>query len=110
MSTATITRTASGKEAALVQFYRQLAADAAARPVVFAGTVLELAKQTRIGRTTLILMLNGDRTGKHSWKHLLPYLSVPALFHLKLCSAWNIHAEEALAAMLAEQAAATAAA
>lgn len=88
--------TASGKEQALVKFYAQLARDAAARPGVFPGTVTELAARARLGRTTLTLMLNGSRTGRQSWKHVLPHLSVSALFHLKQCSAWNSHAEHAL--------------
>lgn len=95
MTTATITRTASGKEAALVRFYRQLAADAAARPDVFPGTVAELAARAGVGRTTLTLMLNGQRSGRQSWRFVLPLLSIPALFHLKQCSAWNNHVQDA---------------
>jgi hypothetical protein len=94
------TRTASGKPAALVEFYRQLARDAAARPGEFAGTVTELAARARLGRCALVQILNGQRPGRHSWKHLLPELSVEALFHLKQCSAWNGHAQAALHAML----------
>lgn len=89
-------RTASGKEAALVEFYRQLARDAAARPGVFAGTVTELAARSRLGRCALAQILNGRRCGRHSWKHILPELSLEALFHLKQCSAWNMHAADAL--------------
>lgn len=92
--------TASGKERALVEFYAQLGRDAAARPAVFAGTVTDLAGQARIGRTTLTLMLNGARSGRQSWKHVLPHLSVEALFRLKQCSAWNTHAERALEWMI----------
>lgn len=87
MSAPTLVRTASGKEAALVAFYRQLARDGL--------TVTRLAAAARISRTTLTLMFNGARTGKQSWKHVLPRLSADAVFHLKQCSAWNIHAARA---------------
>lgn len=81
--------TPSGKEAALVDFYAQLRRDGL--------TVCELARRARVGRTALTLILNGHRSGRHTWKHLLPQLSEAALSQLKQCSAWNTHAEEALA-------------
>jgi len=89
MTTPTLKRTASGKEQALVDFYRQLARDG--------FTVSRLADHVRIGRTTLSQMFHGKYTGRNSWKHVVPYLSDAALFHLRHCSAWNSHAEEALA-------------
>lgn len=87
IATAPMQRTASGKEAALVEFYRQLSLDG--------YTVTELADFAKIGRTTLTLMFNGTRTGRQSWKHVIPLLSNEALFRLKQCSAWNHYAEAA---------------
>ena len=55
-----------------------------------------------IGRTTLELMLNGHQSGRQSWKHVLPVLSVSALFRLKQCSAWNMHADRALEQLIKE--------
>lgn len=80
-----MTLTASGKEAALVAFYGQLRRDGL--------TVTDLAVLSKVGRTTLTLMLNGERSGRQSWKHVIPLLSNEALFRLKQCSAWNDHAE-----------------
>jgi len=84
-----IIRTASGKEAALVAFYQQLGRDGM--------TVGDLAAYARISRPQLTLMFNGHRTGRQSWKHVIPLLSKEALFRLKQCSAWNNFAEEAQA-------------
>jgi hypothetical protein len=92
-------RTATGKEQALVDFYAQLARDAAVRPDVFAGTVTELARQAKVGRAYLSRLFNCDVTGRNTWKHVLPLLSVEALFHLKQCSAWNSHATAELCAL-----------
>jgi hypothetical protein len=89
-------RTATGKEQALVDFYAQMARDAAARPEVFAGTVTGLARQANVGRAYLSRLFNCDVTGRNTWKHILPHLSVEALFHLKQCSAWNTHADAEL--------------
>lgn len=83
-----LTRSASGKEQALVNFHRQLRRDGL--------TVSSLAKRAFVGRTQLTLMLNGTRSGRQSWKHVIPCLSDAALFHLKQCSAWNNYAAEAL--------------
>lgn len=94
-------RTATGKEQALVDFYAQLSRDATARPGVFAGTVTDLARQAKVGRAYLSRVFTRDVTGKNTWKHVLPLLSVEALFHLKQCSAWNGHAALALANLLA---------
>lgn len=88
-------RTASGKEAALVAFYRQIRRDGL--------TVGDLARLANIGRTTLTLMLNGARTGRQSWKHVIPLLSNEALFHLKQCSAWNNYAATAASEMEASK-------
>lgn len=81
-------RTATGKEAALVAFYEQLSRDGM--------TVTDLSDRARVGRTNLTLLLNGRRSGKHTWKHVLPLLSKKALFLLKQCSAWNTTAEKEL--------------
>lgn len=88
--------TATGKEQALVDFYAQISRDASARPGVFVGTATELAARARIGRAYLSRLLNGNVTGKNTWKHLLPLLSIEALFRLKQCSAWNKYAEAEL--------------
>lgn len=85
--TATLERTASGKEAALVEFQRQLRRDGM--------TVSDLAALSRVGRTTLTLMLNGSQSGRQTWKHVIPLLSNEALFRLKQCSAWNNYAAAA---------------
>lgn len=88
--------TATGKEQALVDFYAQLRRDAEARPGIYPRNATELAAWARVGRAYLVRVLNGGTTGANTWKHVLPLLSVEALFHLKQCSAWNIHAERAL--------------
>ena len=84
----TVQRTASGKEQALVDFYRQLLRDGL--------TVSELARRARVGRAALVEIFNGRRPGRHTWKHVLPVLSPEALSLLKLCSAWNDCAAVAL--------------
>lgn len=94
--------TATGKEQALVDFYAQLRRDAEARPGVFPRNASELAARAKVGRAYLARVLNCDTTGANTWKHVLPLLSVEALFHLKQCSAWNIYAERALAALVRE--------
>lgn len=76
--------TATGKELALVKFYEQLARDGL--------TVTMLAEKARVGRASLTEIFNGRRTGKNTWKHILPLLSSEALSQLELCSAWNEHA------------------
>lgn len=81
-----MTRTASGKEQALVDFYAQLARDGM--------TVSGLAKKARVGRAALTEVLNARRGGKHTWKHVIPLLSPTALSLLKQCSAWNKYAAE----------------
>ncbi len=83
------TLTASGKSEALVAFYRQLDRDG--------DTVTSLAARARVGRAALTEILNGRRSGAHTWKHVLPLLSPEALSLLKQCSAWNNHAERAIA-------------
>lgn len=83
-----ILRTATGKEQALVDFYRQLERDG--------SNITDLAARARVGRCALTEIFNGRRPGKHTWKHVVPLLSPDALFLLKQCSAWNIHAEQAL--------------
>lgn len=85
--TETMQRTASGKEAALVAFYEQLARDGL--------TVGDLAALARVGRCHLVQMLNAQRTGRQTWKHVIPLLSNAAVFHLKQCSAWNNFAAKA---------------
>jgi hypothetical protein len=94
-------RTATGKELALQKFYDQLAADAAARPDVYPGTATELARRAKVGRAYLSRVFTCDVSGKNTWKHVLPHLSVNALFQLKQCSAWNGYAALALADLLA---------
>ena len=90
----TIARTASGKELALVEFYRQLRSDG-----IPSATVL--AQRAGVGRAHLARLLGGGsagrQTGRYTWKHVLPVLSPAALCALKQCSAWNIHAERELA-------------
>ncbi len=99
-------RSASGKEQALVDFYAQIARDAAARPEAFAGTATELAAKARIGRCHLARLIGGNSAGRHSgrdtWKHVIPHLSFQALCALAQCSAWNIHAQAALDAFARE--------
>lgn len=85
---ATVTRTASGKEQALVDFYRQLRRDGL--------SVSALARRAFVGRAHLTQVLNGKREGRETWKHVLPALSDAAVFQLKQCSAWNEHAAAAL--------------
>ena len=89
IATATVTRTASGREQALVDFYRQLGRDG--------HTVTSLAEAARVGRAHLERVLNGHLSGRHTWKHVLPLLSEAALCHLKRCSTWNEYAGQALA-------------
>lgn len=98
MTPATITRTASGKEQALVDFINQLGRDGM--------TISDLASLARIGRSHLEQMLHGKRSGRQSWKHVIPLLSKEALFHLKQCSAWNTFAEAAAAEHRREEVAA----
>lgn len=92
-------RTATGKELALQKFYDQLAADAAARPAMFAGTATELAFRAAVGRSHLARVLSGRcvgrQSGRYTWKHVLPQLSLEAVYALKQCSAWNTDAERA---------------
>jgi hypothetical protein len=90
--------TATGKELALQKFYNQLAADAAERPDVYPATVTELARRAGVGRPYLSWLLNSDprTTGELIWRKVLPHLSIPALFHLEQCSAWNTQAAAAL--------------
>lgn len=89
MSQEILIRTATGKEAALVAFYNQLKLE---------GTnATELAKSARVGRAYLTRVLNAHKSGVNTWKHVVPLLSSAALFLLKQCSAWNSHAEAALA-------------
>lgn len=90
MNTATIpySRTASGKEQALVDFLNQLDRDGL--------TVGDLAQMARVGRSHLEQVINGHRSGKHTWKHVIPLLSKEALLHLKQCSAWNNFAEASM--------------
>lgn len=52
-------------------------------------TITKLAEQARVGRCSLQMILPGQRCGKHTWKHVLPHIPASALFHLKLCAAWN---------------------
>lgn len=95
-------RTATGKEQALQNFYDQLARDEADRPALFAGTVTQLAFRAGVGRCHLARILSGKcvgrQSGRHTWKHVLPHLSFQALCALAQCSAWNIHAMRALQA------------
>lgn len=90
--------TATGKEQALVDFYRQLRAEGL--------TATDLARRARVGRAHLARILSarcmGRQTGRQTWKHVLPHLSPAALSALKQCSAWNAHAERALAEIEAE--------
>lgn len=83
---AAIARTASGKEAALVAFYDQLDRDGM--------TLGDLAAISRVGRCHLTELLHGRRTGRNTWKHVIPLLSNEAVFLLKQCSAWNSFAED----------------
>jgi hypothetical protein len=93
-------RTATGKEQALVDFYAQMARDASARPGIYAGSATELARLARVGRPHLARLFaggsQGRQSGRFTWKHVLPLLSVEALCALKQCSAWNTHAEAEL--------------
>jgi hypothetical protein len=87
--------TASGKEKALVEFYRQLAKDGH-NGYWRAATVSVLAVQAKVGRAHLAQVLTGARPGKNTWQRILPLLSERSLFLLRQCSAWNEHAEMAL--------------
>lgn len=91
-----MTLTASGKEQALVDFYQQLSRDGI-------GSVTELARKARVGRAALCQVLNGKRDGAQTWKHIIPLLSADALILLKQCSAWNIHAKNALTDLVIER-------
>lgn len=95
-----IQQTATGKEQALVDFYGQLKRDAAARPRVFAGDVTSLARQARVGRCHLSRLLSngsiGRQSGRDTWKHVVPHLSIDALCVLARCSAWNTHVADAV--------------
>lgn len=75
------------KDPHLAAFHRKLRARGT--------TVTALAAAARIGRPHLEQMLNGQRTGRQSWKHVFPHLDEAEVFHLKQCSAWNTHAEAA---------------
>lgn len=79
-----ILHTATGKEQALVDFYAQLARDG--------HTVTTLAEKARVGRASLTEVFNCRRTGKNTWKHILPLLSSEALSLLSQCSSWNRYA------------------
>jgi hypothetical protein len=79
----------NGKEEAIDRFYDQLRRDGV--------TATQLAIEAGVGRAYLTRVLNGHESGVHTWRKVLPLLSPAALFCVKQCSAWNIHAEQALA-------------
>ena len=81
------TLTASGKEQALVDFYRQLEREGLNCTI--------LATKARVGRAYLTRVFNGHTSGRSTWKHVLPLVSDAAQFHLKQCSAWNNYAAAA---------------
>lgn len=58
-------------------------------------TVSALAAGARVGRANLEQMLNGQRNGRNTWKHVVAFLEESEVFHLKQCSAWNTHADDA---------------
>lgn len=64
----------------------------------------DLARRARIGRSALSQILAGSRCGRQSWKHILPCLTEPQLFHLKQSSVWNACAQSALDAIEASRA------
>ena len=66
-------------------------------------TVSRLAAESRVGRANLEQMMNGQRNGRNTWKHVMPHLEEAEVFHLKQCSAWNIHAEDAWNAEVASR-------
>ncbi len=82
---------ASGKEQALVDFYDELDREGL--------TVSFLAELAHVGRSHLEQVFNGQRAGRNTWKHVIPMLGNKSLFLLKQCSAWNTHADAALANM-----------
>jgi len=59
------------------------------------SNITKLVAAARIGRCHFEQMLSGERTGRQSWKHVMPHLEEAEVFHLKQCSAWNNYAEAA---------------
>ena len=75
------------KDEALAAFIRKIHAR---------GTsITAIAQLARVGRPHLEQVINGQRSGRQTWKHVFPHLEEAEVFHLKQCSAWNTHAENA---------------
>jgi hypothetical protein len=51
--------------------------------------ISDLAMRARVGRSHLTQVMQGQRRGRNTWKHVLPLLTDAQVFQLKQCATWN---------------------
>jgi hypothetical protein len=65
-----------------------------------------LAEEAGTSRAHLNQVLQGHRTGGHTWRRVVKVLPLDGLLLLQQCAAWNTHAQAALDRRLAAESAA----